>query len=84
VAGGLLIAWYVVVLLFEANPQLSAVSTTALGWAGAVLALHCRTGRGALPPPGRDVLASRPLRPAWVSMRLLAWLGPRPPARLRP
>ena len=77
VAGGVLFALYLAVLVFQVNPQLPLVSATAMGWLGAVVAFYA---------PylivllyflilARDVVATQPIRPAWLSVKLLAWLG---------
>lgn len=77
VAGGALMATYVAVLVFQLNPQIPAVSMTALRWVGAVVAFYAPYLSVALYflILGRDLLSTRPLRPAWLSIRLLAWLG---------
>ena len=38
--GGVLMAAYLVVLVFQLNPQLPVLSVTAARWAGAVFALY--------------------------------------------
>jgi hypothetical protein len=77
VAGGVLMAMYIAVLVFQLNPQLPAVSVTAGRWVGAILAFYTPYLTAALYflILGRDLFASVPLRPAWLSVRLLAWLG---------
>lgn len=77
VAGGALMAMYVAVLVFQLNPQIPAVSMTALRWVGAVVAFYGPYLSVALYflILGRDLLSTRPIRPAWLSIRLLAWLG---------
>jgi hypothetical protein len=77
VAGGVLVASYIAVLIFQVNPQLPAISTTALGWFGAVIAFYSPylTVLLYFLILGRDLVALRPLRPAWLSVRMLAWLG---------
>jgi hypothetical protein len=75
--GGVLMAAYLVVLVFQLNPQLPVLSVTAVRWAGAVFALYVPALSVGLYILllGRDLFASRPLRPAWLSVRLLAWLS---------
>ena len=76
-AGAVLIAGYVVVLVLQLNPQVPTLSVTALGWVGAVMAFY-------VPYLGvglfflllvTELMTSRAFRPAWLSVRLLAWLG---------
>jgi hypothetical protein len=77
VAGGVLVSMYLVVLVLQLNPRVPTVSMAAARWTGAVLGLY-------VPYLGvaivflllfRDLMAARPLRPAWFSVRILAWLG---------
>ena len=77
VAGGVLVALYVAVLIFQVNPQLPTVSTTALAWFGAVVAFYAPYLTVALYflILGWDLVAPLPLWPAWLSVRMLAWLG---------
>ena len=77
VAGGLVLSLYVVVLLLQLNPHLSPLSVTVGRWTGAVLAFYLPYLAVGLflPLLGRDALSRRPLRPAWLSVRLLAWVG---------
>ena len=77
IAGGVLVAMYLAVLVLQLNPQLPVVSSTALAWFGALLAFYGPYLSVALffLILGRDLLATEPLRPAWLSVRLLAWLG---------
>jgi hypothetical protein len=77
VVGGVLVASYIAVLIFQVNPQLPAISMTAVGWFGAVVAFYAPylTAMLYFLILGRDLVASLPLRPAWLSVRLLAWLG---------
>jgi hypothetical protein len=77
VAGGVLVAMYLTVLVLQLNPQISIVSTTAWRWLRTLVALY-----GLYLSVGvtlvlvvREALASRPLNPAWLSVRLLAWLS---------
>jgi hypothetical protein len=77
IAGGVLMAAYAAVLLFQLNPQLPIVSLTAIAWLGAMIAFYTPYLSVALffLMLGRDLLSTEPLRPAWLSVRLLAWLG---------
>jgi len=77
VAGGVLVASYIAVLIFQVNPQLPVVSVTALDWFGAVIAFYSPylTVLLYFLILGRDLVSSLPLRPAWLSVRMLAWLG---------
>ena len=77
VAGGVLMATYVAVVILQLNPAVPIVSTTALRWLGAVLSFYSPYLVVALYflILGRDLFGSRPIRPAWLSVRLLAWLG---------
>jgi hypothetical protein len=77
VLGGVLMASYVAVLILQLNPQVPTLSMTALAWLGAVLAFY-------VPYLGvvlfflllvAELLSARPFRPAWISVRLLAWIG---------
>jgi hypothetical protein len=77
VAGGVLVATYLVVLVLQLNPQIPIVSTTAWRWLRTLVALY-----GLYLSVGvtlvlvvREAFASRPLSPAWLSVRLLAWLS---------
>ena len=77
VAGGVLIATYLVVLVLQLNPQLPIFSMTAWRWLRTIVALY-----GLYLTVGlylvllvREALASRPLQPAWLSVRLLAWVS---------
>lgn len=77
VAGGVLTALYLAVLVFQVNPRLPLVSMTGLRWVGAVVAFYSpylSVGLYFLILL-RDLFSTRPLRPAWLSVRLLAWLG---------
>ena len=77
VAGAVLMAAYVAVLVLQLNPQLPVVSMTALAWLGAVVAFYAPYLSVLLffLMLGRDLLSVEPLRPAWLSVRLLAWFG---------
>lgn len=77
VTGGVLIASYVVVLVLQLNPQVPILSTTALGWLGAVMSFYVpylSVGLYFLLLVA-ELMSSKPFRPAWLSVRLLAWLG---------
>ncbi len=77
IAGAVLMAAYVAVLVFQLNPQLPVVSWTALAWLGAMVAFYAPYLSVALffLMLGRDLLSTEPLRPAWLSVRILAWFG---------
>jgi hypothetical protein len=76
-AGGVLFGTYLAVLVLQLNPQLPLPSMAALRWGGAVLAFYTPYLSAGLYflLLARDLLAWRPFRPAWVSVRLLAWVG---------
>ncbi len=77
VAGGVLIATYPVVLILQLNPHVSIASETAWLWLVAVVSLYApflTLGIYFL-LMARELLGTEPLRPAWLSVRLLAWLG---------
>ncbi len=76
-AGGVLTALYLGVLVLQLNPQVPVVSMTALGWFGALLAMYGPyvTVLLLLAILGREAIASRPLHPGWLSVRILAWLS---------
>jgi hypothetical protein len=77
VVGGAIGAVYLWVLVLQLNPQVPIVSETALRWLGALLAFYGPYLGAALwfAIVLRELLATRPLGPAWLSVRLLAWLG---------
>jgi hypothetical protein len=77
VAGGVLVATYLVVLVLQLNPQVTVVSLTAGRWFLALLAFYGTYLSVAmfLLLLAREALVTSPLRPAWLSVRLLAWLG---------
>lgn len=77
VAGGVLLSLYVGVLICQLNPRLSILSMTALQWFGAVLSFYAPYATAFLFVAllACDLVASRPLRPAWISVRLLAWVS---------
>lgn len=76
-AGGVLIALYLGVLVLQLNPQVSVVSITALNWFGALLAMYGPyvTVPILLTILGGEAIVSRPLHPGWLSVRILAWLS---------
>src|SRR5262245_26881517 len=77
IAGGVLFALYLAVLVFQVNPQLPLVSLTAMRWLGAVVAFYAPylTVLLYFLILARDLVATLPIRPAWLSVKLLAWLG---------
>lgn len=77
VAGGVLVATYLVVLVLQLNPQVTVVSVTALRWFLVLLAFYGTYLSVAmfLLLLAREALVLGPVRPAWLSVRLLAWLG---------
>ena len=77
VAGGVLVSLYVAVLVLQLNPRLPIVSWTAVGWFGATLSFYAPYTTAVLFVLllAFDLLASRQLRPGWLSVRVLAWLS---------
>src|SRR5688500_14230456 len=77
VAGGVLLPIYLFILILQLNPGLPTVSIASARWAGAVLSFYVPYVTVALYflMLGRDLLASQPLRPAWLSVRLLSSVG---------
>jgi predicted AlkP superfamily phosphohydrolase/phosphomutase len=77
IAGGVLGATYLAVLVLQLNPQVPIVSITAARWFITLIAFYGLYLSVAvyLLILGREVLASRPLRPAWFSVRLAGWVG---------
>jgi hypothetical protein len=75
--GGALGALYLVVLVLQLNPQVPIASETAARWLAALMALYAPYLAVAIwfLMVVRELLASRPLGPAWLSVRLLAWLA---------
>jgi hypothetical protein len=75
--GGVLVATMLVVLVLQLNPQIPIVSVTAARWFGALVSLYglYLTVGVTLLLIVREAIASRPLAPAWISVRLLAWLS---------
>ena len=77
ITGGVLGALYLAVLVLILNPQVPLISATTGRWFGALVSfygLHLTVAVYLLILL-REVLASRPLQPGWLSVRLLAWLG---------
>jgi hypothetical protein len=75
--GGVLGAAYLAVVVLLINPQVPPFSRTSGQWFLALVSYY-----GLPLSVGvyfvilvREVLTSRPLRPGWLSVRLLAWLG---------
>ncbi len=77
IAGGVLVAIYLAVLVLQLNPHVPVVSLTAGRWFVRLLAMYGPYLSVLLYflILAREALASRPLSPAWFSVRLLAWLG---------
>ena len=77
VAAGFLAAVYLTILLLQINPHVSVVSVTALRWFVALLALYgpYLSVLILLLILAREAIASRPLQPGWLSLRILAWLS---------
>lgn len=77
IIGGVLGAAYLAVVVLLINPQVPLFSRTSGQWFLALVAFYGLPLSVAvyLVILVREVLASRPLRPGWLSVRLLAWLG---------
>jgi hypothetical protein len=77
VAGGVLGATYLVVLVLQLNPQVPIASVTVVRWFVKLVAFYglYLSVVVYLLLLIREALASRPLSPAWLSVRLLAWLS---------
>jgi hypothetical protein len=76
-AAGALASAYVTVLLLQLNPALPVWSAELAAWFGAMLAfygLHLSLAIFVMLIV-RDLIAARPLQPAWISVRLLAWFA---------
>lgn len=76
-AAGALGAAYLMVLVLQLNPRLPLLSAEAAAWFRALLSfygLHLSIAIFVV-LIARDVVAGRPLAPAWISVRLLAWLA---------
>jgi hypothetical protein len=76
-AVGALVAMYLAILVLQLNPQLSILSVAASQWFFALFALYGLYLSVVLYflIVVREFLGSRSLAPAWLSVRLLAWLG---------
>lgn len=76
-AGGVLIALYLGVLVLQLNPQVAIASETAVGWFGALLAMYGLyvTVLVVLAILAGEAIVGRALRPGWLSVRILAWLA---------
>ncbi|HEX5069152.1 MAG TPA: alkaline phosphatase family protein [Vicinamibacterales bacterium] len=76
-AGGVLTALYLGVLVLQLNPQVPVVSATTIGWFRALLTMYGPyvTALIMIAILGREALASRPLHPGWLSVRIMAWLS---------
>jgi predicted AlkP superfamily phosphohydrolase/phosphomutase len=74
---GVLGAAYLAVLVLQLNPQVPAGSNTTLRWFGTLLTFYglYLTVAIYLLLLVRELLAVRPLSPAWLSVRLLAWVS---------
>lgn len=77
IAGGVLAAAYLTVLLLQLNPHVPLESATSMRWFATFVEFYgLYLGVGwYLAILARDAIASEPLRPAWVSVRLVAWIG---------
>lgn len=77
VAGGVLLSLYVFVLLLQLNPHLSLLSGDTARWAAAILAFYAPylTVILFVLLLVRDAVSARPLYSAWLSVRILAWMG---------
>lgn len=77
IAGGVLTALYLGVLVLQLNPQVAVAGSTTVGWFGALLGMYGPyvTVLIFLAILAREALASRPLQPGWLSIRILAWLS---------
>jgi hypothetical protein len=74
---GVLAALYLGVLVLQLNPHVPLVSWTTVHWFGALLGMYGPYLTLALYVAllAREAVATRPLGAAWLSVRLLAWLG---------
>jgi hypothetical protein len=77
ILGGVLGAVYLAVVVLLINPQVPLFSRTSGQWFLALVSFYGLPLSVAvyLVILVREVLASRPLQPGWLSVRLLAWLG---------
>lgn len=73
---GFLAAAYLLVLVLQLNPHVPLVSMTTLQWFAVLLALYgpYLSVIILLLILAREAVASRPLHPGWLSVRILAWL----------
>jgi hypothetical protein len=76
-AGGVLVALYLVVLVLQLNPQVPVFSATAGRWFVALIAFYGPYAASVIYflILLREALVPRRLSPAWFSVRLMAWLG---------
>src|SRR5262245_35481167 len=74
--GGALAATYLIVLVLQINPQVPTVSLTTWRWFVALLTFYGLYATVALYLAILvvDVFSVRPLRPGWLSVRMLAWI----------
>ncbi|NQW03500.1 MAG: alkaline phosphatase family protein [Acidobacteria bacterium] len=77
IVAGVLAAVYLTVVVLLINPQVPLISRTAGRWFLALVSFYGLNLSVAvyLAILLREVFVSRPLRPGWLSIRLLAWLG---------
>src|SRR3954466_6477606 len=77
VIGGVLVATFLVVLVLQINPQVPTASSTSLHWWGSLLMFYGLYATVALYLAVLivDVFSVQPVRPAWLSVRLLAWIA---------
>ena len=76
-AGGVLTALYLGVLVLQLNPHVPLVSMTTFSWFLALLAMYGPyvTALILVAILGGEALVARPLHPGWLSVRILAWLS---------
>ena len=74
-AGGVLGATYLAVLVLQLNPHVPIGSLTAAEWFVRLIAFYGAYFTAAiyLLIIVRELIASRPLRPAWFSVRIIGW-----------
>ena len=77
VAGGVLGAAYLAVLVLQLNPQVPMGSITTVRWFGTLVMFYGLYLSVAIYVLllARELLALRALSPGWLSVRLLAWVG---------
>ncbi|MDQ3069999.1 MAG: alkaline phosphatase family protein [Acidobacteriota bacterium] len=76
-AAGALAATYITVLLLQLNPRLPLASAETAAWFRVLLSfygLHTSIAIFAMLVV-RDMIAARALAPAWISVRLIAWMA---------